>query len=302
MPRLGRTRFAGSLTAFAGRGANTMGAAILAAILGAAILGVAAPVIAAPAADPSAGARSCHEAAQAAEGVWGLPAGLLEAIGHVESGRFDAATGQVAAWPFSINAAGQGRYFASAEAAIAEVRALQAQGVASIDVGCFQINLLYHPDAFASLAEAFDPDANATAAAHFLSDLHARSGDWETAVGLYHSAVAERGLPYQQMVLADWHGERVSVGLGGSPGQAHRAPAGTDAYTVLLAASAAAVAVYRPSGDSPGRPAVYGAPLFRAPSSRTPVFRLAVLRPPGPRSVAGQMWRLPRVFTPDSPG
>ena len=33
-----------------------------------------------------------------------------------------------------------------------------------IDVGCFQVDLFYHPYAFTSLEEAFDPDANARAA------------------------------------------------------------------------------------------------------------------------------------------
>ena len=41
--------------------------------------------------------------------------------------------------------------------AVAAVQALQARGVRSIDVGCLQVNLMYHPIAFASLDDAFDP-------------------------------------------------------------------------------------------------------------------------------------------------
>ena len=41
----------------------------------------------------------------------------------------------------------------------------RAQGARSIDVGCMQVNLLHHADAFASLEQAFDPVANARYAA-----------------------------------------------------------------------------------------------------------------------------------------
>ena len=58
-----------------------------------------------------------------------MPAGLLHAIGKVESGRPDAAAGGATAWPWTINAEGQGRYFDTKEAAIAAVEALRARGV-----------------------------------------------------------------------------------------------------------------------------------------------------------------------------
>ena len=47
----------------------------------------------------------------------------------------------------------------------------------------------YHPTAFASLEEAFDPAANADYAARLLLDLYRgeAGGSWDTAVGLYHS-------------------------------------------------------------------------------------------------------------------
>ena len=48
------------------------------------------------------------------------------------------------------------------------VRALQLRGVRAIDVGCFQVDLFYHPCAFANLDDAFDPDANAFVAARIL--------------------------------------------------------------------------------------------------------------------------------------
>jgi hypothetical protein len=72
----------------------------------------------------------------------------------------------------------------------------------SIDVGCMQVNLLYHPDAFASLEEAFDPPANASFAARFLTQLHDQTGTWPTATAWYHSATPGLGADYQRKVAA----------------------------------------------------------------------------------------------------
>jgi hypothetical protein len=55
--------------------------------------------------------------------------------------------------------------------AIAHVRELQARGVRNIDVGCMQINLRHHPNAFPDLETAFDPEMNTAYAAQFLNGL-----------------------------------------------------------------------------------------------------------------------------------
>ena len=154
-------------------------------------------------ADPNA---SCEQAGLAAEQAYGVPPGLLLAIGRVESGRWDAQLGRVVPWPWSIDANGQGRLFNTDRNAIAAVRTLQASGSSNIDVGCFQINLSYHPDAFSSLAEAFDPQANAQYAARFLASLRAHFGNWQDAVAAYHSDTPELGLPYRRRVFAAWTG------------------------------------------------------------------------------------------------
>ncbi len=153
----------------------------------------------------AARANECESAGAAGEQAMGLPADLLVAVGRVESGR-RGADGRVAPWPWSVNAAGEGHYLASAAEAVALVQSLQARGVRSIDVGCFQVNLLFHPDAFATLAAAFDPAANALAAARFLHALHDATQDWDAAVGRYHSADPGLGIPYMRQVLASWRG------------------------------------------------------------------------------------------------
>lgn len=134
------------------------------------------------------------------------PAGLLSAIGRVESGRLDPHDGNVKAWPWSVNAEGRGYSFNSKGEAIAAVQALQARNVASVDVGCMQVNLMYHPTAFASLDEAFDPAANVRYAARFLGELFTATKDWNLAAAYYHSKTPELALPYQQKVLAQLPG------------------------------------------------------------------------------------------------
>ncbi len=146
----------------------------------------------------------CERAGIAAERAAGLPTGLLLAIGRVESGRWDATRGRMTSWPWAINAAGKGQWFDSKTAAIQTVRTLFDNGVRSIDVGCFQISLMYHPAAFANLDEAFDPDTNARYAARFLLSLYIRTGSWETAVEDYHSAVPMLGFAYRQQVYSTW--------------------------------------------------------------------------------------------------
>jgi hypothetical protein len=151
-------------------------------------------------------ALSCGAAGRAAEQAGGLPANLLVSIGYVESGRADPASGQIAPWPWpwTVNVDGAGYYFDSEQDAAAFARGAEASGASDVDVGCFQISLENHPDAFASLDDAFDPAGNADFAAHFLNQLKTRSGSWEAAIADYHSAVPALGLPYQRRVLSAW--------------------------------------------------------------------------------------------------
>ena len=154
----------------------------------------------------------CRAAISEAERSANLPRGLLQAIARVESGRRDPETGQFAPWPWTINAEGVGKYFPTREAAIAHVRQLQARGVRIIDVGCMQVNLHHHPNAFASLEQAFDPLTNARYAARFLTELNGGRADWRQAAGHYHSQTPERAGPYREKVLAAWEQEARNSG------------------------------------------------------------------------------------------
>ena len=184
----------------------------------------------------------CRAAVAAAERGNGIPPQLLAAISRVESGRRDPLSGQVHPWPWAVNAEGQGYFFDTKAQAIAAVQAMQARAIHSIDVGCGQISLMHHPNAFPNLEVAFDPVANAGYAARFLKALFVQTGDWNKAAGRYHSATPDFGDEYRQKVLAAWPAERHLTGSAPTPlAQAWSATltAPPPAFTHLLSGYAA---------------------------------------------------------------
>lgn len=152
-------------------------------------------------------AAQCERAAARSEQAHRIPTGLLAAIARVESGRA-AGGGILEPWPWTVNAQGQGLFFASKVAAVAWVGHAEAAGITSIDTGCLQVNLHYHPDAFRSLEDAFDITTNADYAGRFLRQLveGPAHGDWLVAAGLYHSSTPDRASEYRAKVAAELRG------------------------------------------------------------------------------------------------
>ena len=137
-----------------------------------------------------------------------LPPHLLLAIAKVESGRWRAGERTSMAWPWTVTAGGAGRHFASKDEAIAAVRALRAEGRRNIDVGCMQVNLRYHPEAFADLETAFDPASNVDYAADLLKRLRQEARSWTKAIAFYHSRTPKFNGPYRLKVFRAWREER----------------------------------------------------------------------------------------------
>jgi hypothetical protein len=162
---------------------------------------------------PASPAQLCEAAIAAAEIEARLPEGIVAAIAVVESGRADQAAATPRPWPWTINAAGQELFFATKQEAIEAVRTLQTRGVQSIDVGCMQVNLLSHPHAFSSLADAFDPATNTRYAAKFLNALYAASHNWQTTIAGYHSETPAIGSEYFERVMAHWDGPGFAAAL-----------------------------------------------------------------------------------------
>jgi hypothetical protein len=191
----------------------------------------------------------CEQAGHDAEREYALPVGLLDAIGRVESGRWNPMLGRTVPSPWAIDAAGQPLLSGDKATALQQVRALQDRGNNNIDVGCFQINLRSHPTAFSNLDQAFDPVENAQYAARFLASLHARLGNWQDAVAAYHSTTPERGVPYQQAVYANWStSEGWQQAFAAAPSVAHK----TDQPMTVFAIDGAVIRVWIPSASSSG--------------------------------------------------
>lgn len=150
-------------------------------------------------------AMVCTYATQKMEKVYQIKRHLLTTIANVETGRWDAEKKQKVAWPWTVNAQGKGMFFETKDEAVREVKRLQAKGVKSIDVGCMQINLVYHPDAFDSIEDAFDPQKNAQYAAKFLKNLYENNDkDWIKAAMAYHSKVPNKAQRYKKKIVSTY--------------------------------------------------------------------------------------------------
>jgi hypothetical protein len=143
----------------------------------------------------------CTAALHQAERRYHLPPELLASIARAESGRPITSFTDVRAWPWTIDADGTGLFLDSKAAAIAWMQQ-QATRHRFVDVGCMQVDLHYHPGAFTSMEDAFDPGANADYAARLLVDLYRgdASGSWDVAVGLYHSHTSLLAAEYRDRV------------------------------------------------------------------------------------------------------
>jgi hypothetical protein len=147
----------------------------------------------------------CAQATARAERAEAIPPHLLAAISRAESGRWDENNRENFAWPWTVTAGGEGEFYATKGAAMARVKALKAQGRTNIDVGCMQVNLHHHPDAFTDLEQAFDPVDNARYAANFLRRLYDSNGSWTEAAGAYHSSNPLRSRRYRLKVVGLWN-------------------------------------------------------------------------------------------------
>lgn len=155
----------------------------------------------------------CANATAAEEARSDLPAHLMAAIALAESGRWNADKGENIAWPWTVMTGGKGTYFPTKGEAVAFVEELRRLGVKNIDVGCMQVNLGYHGHHFTSIAEAFDPTANAAYAAKLLKSHHAATRSWTQALGNYHSTTKKLNERYKMKVIALWNRIRYQAAI-----------------------------------------------------------------------------------------
>lgn len=103
-------------------------------------------------------------------------------------------------WTVTVNPSGKGYHFKTKTEAIKFAKEQLKIGKKSIDVGCMQINLKYHPDAFDSVEQALSPQNNVAYGAKFLKEKYKQHGDWQKAIGAYHSSSSDKASIYNAMV------------------------------------------------------------------------------------------------------
>lgn len=140
----------------------------------------------------------CLQAIHYAASKTDVPKDLLIAVAYTESGT--TRDGSYQPWPWTVNSAGRANYFPSRGAAERYIEKLRNELQTSFDIGCFQINYRWHKDAFDSPSTILSPDANALYAAQFLENLHQELGNWDAAIGAYHSRNPDRAAAYLQKI------------------------------------------------------------------------------------------------------
>jgi hypothetical protein len=142
----------------------------------------------------------CAAALREAEQRYHLPPALLSSIAKVESGRPITSLADIRPWPWTIV------QMAPASLTARRPRLPGCDNRRPDILRRCRLHadrpVLYHPHAFASMEEAFDPAANADYAARLLTSLYRgeAGGSWDVAVGLYHSHTSLLAALYRDRV------------------------------------------------------------------------------------------------------
>jgi soluble lytic murein transglycosylase-like protein len=125
--------------------------------------------------------NACEREMTRASGAYGVPLGVLYAVGMTESGRKDSLR------PNAMNIEGRAYFATSVADGVRAFNEAKASGAKLIDIGCMQIDHYFHATEFASLEAMFDPHDNVDYAARFLKRLRQSEGSWTLAVARYHA-------------------------------------------------------------------------------------------------------------------
>ena len=157
-------------------------------------------------ADRSIGSKVCEREMTRAAHAYGVPLGVLYAVGLTETGRRGSLQ------PLAMNVDGAPSYPGSLDEALAHFAASRRNGAKLIDIGCMQINYKFHAGRFRSLEEMFDPPRNVDYAARFLKELRRREPSWTLAVARYHAGPDNN--PAQQRYVCAVIANMVATGFG----------------------------------------------------------------------------------------
>ena len=129
----------------------------------------------------AAAGNPCEPEILRAADRYGVPVGILYAVGLTETGRKGSLQ------PNAMNIEGKAVFPKSRADALMAFNTARRDGAKLIALGCMQINPHYHGQHFRSVDEMLDPHRNVDYAARFLAQLRARHSTWSMAVARYHA-------------------------------------------------------------------------------------------------------------------
>ena len=159
-----------------------------------------------PAFGAFAAINPCETEILRASAEYGVPVGILYAVGLAETGRKGSLQ------PNAMNIEGKAVFPASRAEALRLFADAKGRGAKLIDVGCMQINERYHGDHFAGISDMFDPHHNVDYAARFLVDLKRQHLIWSMAVARYHAGPDND--PAQKVYVCRVIANMVATGFG----------------------------------------------------------------------------------------
>jgi len=139
---------------------------------------------------------------------YNVPLPILYAVSMTEAGVKQTIQ------PYALNIDGKGVFPKTKKEALLIIAKAKKHGAKYIDVGCMQINELYHGKHFSSLVDMLDPKLNINYGAKFLKELYEKQKSWTIAVARYHTG--DRNSQEQKRYLCKVIKNLVATGFGGS--------------------------------------------------------------------------------------
>jgi hypothetical protein len=148
----------------------------------------------------------CEREMTRASAKYGVPLGVLYAVGLTETGRRGTLS------PFALNIEGPSYFPDTLDEALQKFHEAENRGAKLIDIGCMQINHYYHGGHFSSVEAMFDPHTNVDYAARYLKDLKDQEGSWTLAAARYHAGPDND--PAQKQYVCEVISNMVASGFG----------------------------------------------------------------------------------------
>lgn len=156
--------------------------------------------------EAAASKNICEQHMVRASKAYGVPLGMLYAVGLTETGQKGSLQ------PYALNVEGRAVYGIGLDDAMRRFQVARQEGAKLIDIGCMQINHHYHSDQFRDVREMLDPAKNVDYAARFLKQLFAQEGTWTLAVARYHAGPNNN--PAQKRYVCRVISNMVATGFG----------------------------------------------------------------------------------------